>query len=131
MREQRVMGGEGQVVDIYLVGQTLTASSTDGHKQAASFTRRSRQQCLCLGVVAGVNYRVDATGQNLRPVFRRDEIIDAVDMALFVDVGDALAHGQHLGLPHGRVKCMDLPVDIGFTDVVKICLLYTSDAADE
>ncbi|MNY53410.1 hypothetical protein D3C86_1891640 [compost metagenome] len=46
-----------------------------------------------------------------------------------MDLRDALAHGVHLGLAHGRGEGVDLAVDIRFGDLVQVDQRDAIDAA--
>jgi hypothetical protein len=37
-----------------------------------------------------------------------------------MDLRDAIAHGPNLGLTHGVIQGMDLPVDVGFGYMVQV-----------
>ena len=82
------------------------------------------------GGALGVDDRARGARQQLQPVLRFDEFLDAVHLAARVDLPDAFGHRLHLRLPERACKRMDLPVDVRFGDVVEIDegqLAHTAD----
>ena len=56
----------------------------------------------------------------LWPVLRIDEILDAVHPACWIDMRNAFPHGMYFGLPQSGIERMNLAVDVGLCNMVKV-----------
>ena len=120
LRKQRVVRGLRQVGHIHQMRLPFAASGTDAHEQGLGLERPGGHCGLGADLVAGVDHRIHLLGQQRGPVVLVDEFIDAVHLAMRIDVRDAFTHGLDLGLPDSGVERMDLAVDVGFGHVIEI-----------
>ncbi len=118
--QQRVVRGGVQVVDLDLLRLPLAAGGATGDEGGAGAARPRRQRELGLALVASVDDGVHFDGQQAGPVGVVGELLDAVDDAGGVDVGDAARERLCLGHAQRRTERLDLAVDVGFGDVVEV-----------
>ena len=71
-------------------------------------------------MVTGINDGIHRMGEQARPILRGYKIINRNNLAAWMNAGNTLLHGQHLGLANGGRKRMNLAVDIGWRNMVHI-----------
>ena len=118
--QQRVVGGAGQVVNVDLVGEPLAASSTHRNENASVTQGPGCHGRLGPDLITGVNHSVHASRQKRRPIVSVNKGLDTMHLAARMKGMDSVLHSQHLGLTHRGIERMNLAVDVGFADVVKI-----------
>ena len=75
---------------------------------------------FCLDLITGIYHRIGIWWQQLQPVIGIDKIINALHLAMRVDLRDALTHGFDLGLANRVSQRMDLAVDVGLSHMIHI-----------
>src|SRR5690606_21162062 len=78
------------------------------------------QRCLGGHAVDAVDHRVELFGDVLGHGLAGDEISHRMDLAGRIDGADACRHLVDLGLAHGALNGMHLPVGVGDADVVQV-----------
>ena len=76
--------------------------------------------------------RIDHTvagRQQFGRILDGNELLDRRHVATWIDAGNPLPHRLHLGLAEGRLDRMDLPVEVGFGNVVEIDQRQSADTA--
>ncbi|MNR04955.1 hypothetical protein D3C85_1209530 [compost metagenome] len=118
--QQRIVDRGGQVARAQ--GQRIrlpprAAAQQHGHAQRA---RMQDHGNLGRGLVGAINDDGVRARKHLRDILRRNEIIHPRQPAFRIDRQHPLRHRVNLGLPQRRRQRVDLPVDVGFGNMVQV-----------
>jgi hypothetical protein len=127
--KQRIVGHRRKIVDLQSLGLALAAccSSTDECRPGGS--RPGCKRGLRPHLVAGIDHGIDSSRQQRWPVPLVDELFDRRDDAAGVDQRDALPQSRGLGLADRLRRRLDLTIDVGLCDVVKVNQCQSGNAA--
>lgn len=120
LRQQGIVRSLAEVVDLDFVRQAFAAGCTNADEARLLTQGPSCHDCLGTNLIARIDDGVDPGWQESRPVFRLDKLLNALHNTVRVDLRDTFPHGLHLGLPQRGIERMNLPVDVGFGDVIEV-----------
>ena len=101
--EQRVVRDRAQVVDLDRLRPLLAARRADADERRAGGQRPGRERRLGAHLVAGIDRRRRPAARSSAGQLRFvDELLDRMDDAAGMDVGDALAQRLALAMPSVR-----------------------------
>jgi hypothetical protein len=132
LRQQRVVCDSGQVVNIHLVCKALASGGAYGDENRSplfALQRPGAYRELGLELITGIDHRVRRLAQKAWPVVRSGKFFNAADITQRIYPGNPLAHGLHLGLTQRVAYRMDLAIDVGFRDMVKVNKRQSANAA--
>mgnify|MGYP000906864901 FL=1 len=119
--QQGVVSDLREVCNFQLVRQALAAGRARGNEQGFVATRPGSHGSFGVDLITGVNDAVYLRAlQDGWPIAWLHEFLNTMHVAGGVNTGNTLAHGLHLGLTHRGIECVNLPVDVGFGNVVQV-----------
>ena len=135
LRQQGVVRYQRQIVHIHTMGKSLSTGSAYADENDFIPDGPCCHCGLGFHLITRINdsemlaIRFYVVKENMRPVFLIDKILYAVHLAARIDMLDAFAHRLHLGFSKRAIECMNLTIDVRFSNVVKVNQGKTCHAA--
>lgn len=121
LRQQGVVSDLREVCNFQLVRQALAAGRARSNEQGCVASRPGGHGAFGADLITGVNDAVYLSAlQDGRPIAWLHEFLNTMHVAGGMNAGNTLAHGLHLGLTQRGIERVNLPVDVGFGNVVQV-----------
>ena len=131
LRQQRIVGDEGQVLNVHAVGMTLAPRSPYRDEVCVRVKGPGSQAGFGANLVAGIHQGITGPRQlrdPAHPIFGRHKLFNEMDLASGIDLSDALLHGLYFGHAQRLCERMHLSIDIGLRDMVQVDQRQSADA---